>query len=480
MKNPIILWFRLDLRLSDNPALFNASLLDKPIIPIFILDDLDANERKLGKAAKWWLHKSLINLSSDLEKFGSRLLLFSGKALDILEELIISSNSDSVMWNRRYEPWAVARDILIKEKLSKNGLSIKSFKANLVYEPWNIKSKTGNPLKVFTPYKKALLNKGPLPEPIEIPKILPSPLIWPNGKNINDLELLDKFNWMEKFNVWDVGSDSAFKKLSSFKKNSLNSYGTKRDIPGEQGTSKLSPHLRFGEISPTQILNFINFDNTTKENNSLETYQSEIIWREFAHNLMWQFPEIHKKPIKKEFEDLNWDDNEELFLKWTKGLTGYPIVDAGMRELWSKGWMHNRVRMVTASFLTKHLLIPWQKGEEWFWDTLLDADAASNTASWQWVAGCGADAAPFFRIFNPIIQGEKFDPNGIYIRKYIPELKKIPNKFIHEPWKASDAILKNSDIRLGKTYPFPIIDHKFARERALNAYKNIRKEKDGN
>ena len=480
MKNPIILWFRLDLRLSDNPALFNASLLDKPIIPIFILDDLDANERKLGKAAKWWLHKSLINLSSDLEKFGSRLLLFSGKALDILEELIISSNSDSVMWNRRYEPWAVARDILIKEKLSKNGLSIKSFKANLVYEPWNIKSKTGNPLKVFTPYKKALLNKGPLPEPIEIPKILPSPLIWPNGKNINDLELLDKFNWMEKFNVWDVGSDSAFKKLSSFKKNSLNSYGTKRDIPGEQGTSKLSPHLRFGEISPTQILNFINFDNTTKENNSLETYQSEIIWREFAHNLMWQFPEIHKKPIKKEFEDLNWDDNEELFLKWTKGLTGYPIVDAGMRELWSKGWMHNRVRMVTASFLTKHLLIPWQKGEEWFWDTLLDADAASNTASWQWVAGCGADAAPFFRIFNPIIQGEKFDPNGIYIRKYIPELKKMPNKFIHEPWKASDAILKNSDIRLGKTYPFPIIDHKFARERALNAYKNIRKEKDGN
>jgi deoxyribodipyrimidine photo-lyase len=384
------------------------------------------------------------------------------------------------MWIRRYEPWAVARDILIKEKLSKNGLSIKSFKANLVYEPWNIKSKTGNPLKVFTPYKKALLNKGPLPEPIEIPKILPSPLIWPNGKNINDLELLDKFNWMEKFNVWDVGSDSAFKKLSSFKKNSLNSYGTKRDIPGEQGTSKLSPHLRFGEISPTQILNFINFDNTTKENNSLETYQSEIIWREFAHNLMWQFPEIHKKPIKKEFEDLNWDDNEELFLKWTKGLTGYPIVDAGMRELWSKGWMHNRVRMVTASFLTKHLLIPWQKGEEWFWDTLLDADAASNTASWQWVAGCGADAAPFFRIFNPIIQGEKFDPNGIYIRKYIPELKKMPNKFIHEPWKASDAILKNSDIRLGKTYPFPIIDHKFARERALNAYKNIRKEKDGN
>ena len=230
--------------------------------------------------------------------------------------------------------------------------------------------------------------------------------------------------------------------------------------------------MRFGEISPKEVLNSINH---IEENDGINVYKSEIIWREFSHNLLWYFPNIHNTPIKNEFEKFEWDNNDTNLIAWKKGLTGYPIVDAGMRELWATGWMHNRVRMIVASFLTKHLLLPWQLGEEWFWDTLLDADPASNTSGWQWVSGCGADAAPYFRIFNPIIQGEKFDPDGKYIKKFIPELNKLPKKFIHEPWKADSAILKNSDIKLGDTYPNPIVDHKFARERALNKYAELRK-----
>ncbi len=473
MKQKTILWFRVDLRLSDNPALKKAIDLNLPVIPVFIYDDEDAQSRSLGAASKWWLHKSLEYLSNELELVGSKLLIFRGKAEEVLQKLIDDTKAKNVLWNRRYEPWAVKRDKLIKEKFTAQSINVMSFNGSLLFEPWEIKSKIGKPLKVFTPFKRALLSKG-IPEPVNSKpsKLLP-PTEWPVSQSIDQLKLIENKSWSNKFhNYWEPGSNKAKKRLEIFKSDALHYYNINRDIPSIEGTSKLSPHLRFGEISPKEVLNSINH---IEENDGINVYKSEIIWREFSHNLLWYFPNIHNSPIKNEFEKFEWDSNEANLIAWKKGLTGYPIVDAGMRELWATGWMHNRVRMIVASFLTKHLLLPWQLGEEWFWDTLLDADPASNTSGWQWVSGCGADAAPYFRIFNPIIQGEKFDPDGKYIKRFIPELNKLPKKFIHEPWKADSAILKNSDIKLGDTYPNPIVDHKFARERALNKYAELRK-----
>ncbi|MFL2813241.1 MAG: cryptochrome/photolyase family protein [Candidatus Puniceispirillales bacterium] len=472
MTNPSILWFRVDLRLSDNPAFQKAIELGKPIIPIYILDDDDANNRKLGDASKWWLHNSLKSIYSELEKVGSKILFFKGNAEDVIKKIIEETNADTVLWNRRYEPWAVKRDKSIKENLILKSKNVFSFNGSLLYEPWEIKSKIGNPLKVFTPFKRALLNKGVIFNVSKSPNTILSPSLWPSSLDIDDLDLVKNKLWTDKFaNSWVPGSKTAKAKLISFKENNIHDYNKDRDIPSVLGTSKLSPHLRFGEISPKEI--FIAM-NDLEENDGVLTYKSEIIWREFAHNLLWYFPDIHEKPIKNEFSKFMWDNSQSNFDLWTKGMTGYPIVDAGMRELWSTGWMHNRIRMVTASFLTKHLLLPWQMGEKWFWNTLLDADPASNTSGWQWVSGSGADAAPYFRIFNPIIQGQKFDPEGEYVKKFIPELKDLPSKFIHEPWKADSALLKKSDIKLGETYPLPIVDHKFARERALNKYAEIR------
>ena len=472
MTNPSILWFRVDLRLSDNPAFQKAIELGKPIIPIYILDDDDANNRKLGVASKWWLHNSLQSIHSELEKIGSKILFFKGNAEDVIKKIIDETDADTILWNRRYEPWAVKRDKSIKENLISQSKNVFSFNGSLLYEPWEIKSKIGNPLKVFTPFKRALLNKGDVFEVSKSPNTIQSPSLWPSSLNIDDLDLVKNKSSTNKFaNSWKPGSKTAKAKLISFKKNNIHNYNKDRDIPSVLGTSKLSPHLRFGEISPKEI--FIAM-NDLEENDGVLTYKSEIIWREFAHNLLWYFPDIHEKPIKNEFSKFTWDKSQSNFDLWTKGMTGYPIVDAGMRELWSTGWMHNRIRMVTASFLTKHLLLPWQMGEKWFWNTLLDADPASNTSGWQWVSGSGADAAPYFRIFNPIIQGQKFDPKGEYVKKFIPELKNLPSKFIHEPWKADSALLKKSDIKLGETYPLPIVDHKFARERALKKYEEIR------
>ena len=475
MKTSILLWFRIDLRLSDNPALQNAINLNRPIIPIYIHDDEDASQRKLGEASKWWLFHSLKNLSLELNGIGSRLLYFSGKAEKNIQKIINETNSDTVMWNRRYEPWAIKRDALIKEKLNNQGIKVASFNSNLLFEPWKIKSKIGNPLKVFTPFKNALLSKNLNSKIIKEPKNILSPKSWPTSLNLYDLKLLDKNNWSDKFDkIWKPGNKEAKLKLDLFIKNRISNYDNNRNIPGLEGTSKLSPHLRFGEISPKEIFETIHFNVAKHHLKSIETFKSEIIWREFAHNLLWLFPKIHNKSIKKKFENFKWNYNKKNFDLWTKGLTGYPIVDAGMRELWSTGWMHNRVRMIAASFLTKHLLLPWQLGETWFWNTLIDADPASNPSGWQWVAGCGADAAPYFRIFNPILQGQKFDPKGIYIKKFLPELKTLSPKFIHEPWKADSAILKNSDINLGETYPLPIVDHQFSRKRALKQYADIK------
>jgi len=472
MKNPSILWFRVDLRLSDNPALQKALELGNPILPIYILDDEDAENRKLGDASKWWLHSSLNKLSLELEKIGSKLLFFRGKAESIIEKLAIETKAENILWNRRYEPWAVKRDKIIKKNLLQLSKQVFSFNGSLLYEPWEVKSKTGNPLKVFTPYKNAILNKGIDFKITNSPKTIPFQGKWPSCLTLDDLKLINNKPWSKKFyEFWEPGTETALKKVNAFKENSINSYNSDRNIPSLSGTSKLSPHLRFGEISPKQIIMAI---SDLEENDDVMTYKSEIIWREFSHNLLWYYPEIDTKPIKNDFLKFKWNNDENNFKLWTEGKTGYPIVDAGMRELWLTGWMHNRVRMITASFLTKHLLLPWQMGEKWFWNTLLDADPASNTSGWQWVSGCGADAAPYFRIFNPTIQSQKFDPEGKYIKRFLPELKNLSTKFIHEPWNADSAILKNSDIKLGETYPMPIIDHKFARERALDSYAGIK------
>ena len=444
MTNPSILWFRVDLRLSDNPAFQKAIELGKPIIPIYILDDDDANNRKLGDASKWWLHNSLKSIHSELEKVGSKILFFKGNAEGVIKKIIEETNADTVLWNRRYEPWAVKRDKSIKENLILNSKNVFSFNGSLLYEPWEIKSKIGNPLKVFTPFKRALLNKGVVFNISKSPDTIQSPSLWPSSLDIDDLDLVKNKLWTDKFaNSWEPGSKTAKAKLISFKENNIHDYNKDRDIPSVLGTSKLSPHLRFGEISPKEI--FIAM-NDLEENDGVLTYKSEIIWREFAHNLLWYFPDIHEKPIKNEFSKFIWDESQSNFDLWTKGMTGYPIVDAGMRELNATGFMHNRVRMITAGFLCKHLLIDWRWGEAYFAKKLFDYELSSNIGNWQWAAGTGVDSAPYFRIFNPTTQATKFDKELKYINKWVKNLNEMD-------------------------YPKPIVDHKFARQRCLETYK---------
>ena len=473
MKNPpVILWFRNDLRLIDNPALYNASKIsieeNRKIICLYIFENYANFSSNYGSASKWWLHGSLKNLDDELttlneEQISSSLNFFQGDPRNIIIDLCKKYKSDNVFWNRRYEPEHVKRDKEIKLQLKKNNIVVKTYFGSVLIEPWNVLGKQRQRLKVFTPYKNSLINNHSIQKPISKPNKL-SLLKIKESLTLNNLQLINE-NWMKKFDyVWNVGEKFALEKLDKFINNNVDSYHLNRDMLATDGTSKLSPHINFGEISPRYIWHKIVTEDFLKISEGKKIFLSEIIWREFAINLMLLYPNLSSQNMKPSFENFNWIKDEMNFKKWTSGKTGYPVVDAAMKQLWNIGWMHNRARMIVASFLTKHLLIPWQWGADWFHHTLLDASLASNYASWQWVAGCGADAAPYFRIFNPETQAIKFDPEGKFIKKHLPIFRQLDKKLCHNP--------NQSDLDLN--YPKPIVDHQYARTRALKTLSESR------
>ena len=478
--SPILVWFRRDLRLADHAALTAAVTSGRPVLPVFIWAPEEEGKWAPGGASRWWLHHSLLALSKELESKGSRLLIRKGASASVLRDLVEETGAEAVYWSRLYDPLLIERDKAIKASLTSDGLEVKSFNSALLHEPWTIRNKTGNPFQVFTPFWKNCLAQGEPSEPLPAPASIPSPQKWPATASVESLELLPRIKWDTAFyKEWKPGEAGAREQLDQFRAGVMATYKEARDIPGVVGTSRLSPHLHFGEISPRQIWSAVQENLAIDTRDGLvrgaEHFLREVGWREFAYHLLYHFPHTTDRALRPEFNDFPWLQDERQLKAWQKGQTGYPIVDAGLRELWTTGWMHNRVRMIVASFLVKDQLLSWQDGAAWFWDTLVDADLASNTLGWQWTAGCGADAAPYFRIFNPILQGLKFDPEGTYVRRWVPELARMPNELLHKPWEAGPLILKAADVELGKTYPHPVVDHGEARDRALAALSTIKK-----
>ncbi len=476
---PVIVWFRQDLRLADNPALCAAAEAGAPVLPVYVLDDETPGEWAMGGASRWWLHKSLESFAASLKDLGAPLLLRKGNAAEIILRLAEETGAKAVYWNRCYEPFAIERDTALKADLKGNGIEAESFNAALLYEPWTVQTKSGDPYKVFSPFWRSCMRDHAAPEwPVDAPAKLEGFKDAPSGDKLSDWNLLPtKPDWAGGLrDAWTPGEDGARARLDRFFREAADAYKDTRDLPGTEGTTGLSPHLHFGEIGPRQVYwaARAHADKSGTSNKSIDKFVAELGWREFSHHLLFHFPHIPTENFQDKFDGFPWRDDAESLEAWQRGETGYPMVDAGMRELWHTGWMHNRVRMIVASFLVKHLLIHWREGEAWFWDTLVDADLANNSASWQWVAGSGADAAPYFRIFNPITQGEKFDPDGVYIRRWILELAKLDTKHIHAPWKAPQDALEKAGVTLGKTYPEPIVDHGDARERALSGFDEIK------
>ncbi len=476
-----ILWFRQDLRLQDNPALQAAVARGEPIVPVFIFDEAGEGRWPAGGASRWWLHHSLVALDASLREHGSRLVIARGESEVILRHLIAQTGAGAVYWNRRYEPAAIARDANIKMKLAAAGVEAKSFNAALLHEPHTIANKAGGPYQVFTPFWRHCLTLA-VAAPLKLGAgKLAAPAAWPSSLATQALGLLPRLAWDAGFAAtWTPGEAGATKRLRAFVTRAMTAYSDRRNVPGIAGTSELSAYLHFGEVSPRQIWAAV--QGASKDSGvfppskGAAVFLNEIGWREFAHHLLFHFPRTPEQPLREEFGRFPWasDPGNKKLRAWQRGRTGYPIVDAGMRQLWHTGWMHNRVRMIVASFLVKHLRLPWTLGAAWFWDTLVDADLASNTLGWQWSAGCGADAAPYFRVFAPVLQGEKFDPDGAYVRRWVPELAKLPAENIHAPWAAPLHVLAEAGLTLGENYPHPIVDHASARNEALAAFKALR------
>ncbi len=446
-----IVWFRQDLRLRDNPALTAATKRPGPIIPLYIWSPEDEGDWPLGAASRWWLHHSLKSLDTSLRKIGSRLILAQGRSVTVLQRLARQSEATAVYWNRRYEPAARECSTAVKQTLRNHGIEAESFNSALLTEPHDLLNQSGEPYRVYTPYMRRVLHELDPQKPLTAPSRLAGPRSWPDNVRLDDLRLMPNIPWyitMDK--VWQPGEAGALKRLTWFLKHALSDYGEARNRPAERGTSGLSPHLHFGEIGPRQIWHALGPAGRSSQ------YLREIVWREFAHHLLYHFPHTTTKPLRLEFARFPWKRNAKFLRAWQRGHTGVPMVDAGMRQLWATGVMHNRVRMIVASFLVKNLLQSWQDGARWFWDTLVDADLAANTMNWQWVAGSGADAAPYFRIFNPQTQGERFDPEGAYVRKWVPEHAQEKSRSIHAP------------------SPDAIVDIAKSREAALDAYKTMR------
>jgi deoxyribodipyrimidine photo-lyase len=463
-QSPVILWFRNDLRLADNPALDAALASGRKILCVYIHDEQSAGLRPAGGASRWRLDLALRALSESLARLGGELFFLRGDADDLIPRLAETSGAPKILWNRRYGGGEIAQDTRLKALLRGQGREVSSFNGSLLAEPWEVTTKTGGSFKVFTPFWRALREKlqrtAPLPAPSKIPQAL-WPEDGPRRVKLDDLSLAPKNpDWARDFPDPAAGENGAQQRLERFLAEELDAYAMQRDRIDMSATSGLSAHLHFGEISPRQIY------AEAADQPGADKFLSELGWREFSTHLLYAHPDLASRNFNPRFDSFDWRRDEAALRAWQKGQTGYPLVDAGMRELWQTGSMHNRARMVCASFLTKHLLIDWREGEAWFWDTLIDADEANNAASWQWVAGCGADAAPYFRIFNPVLQGEKFDPDGAYVRRFCPEISALPTKYIHRPWTAPAAVRTKAI----NAYPVPIVDHDFARRRALAAF----------
>ncbi|NVK18412.1 MAG: deoxyribodipyrimidine photo-lyase [Methylocystaceae bacterium] len=453
-QKPVIVWFRQDLRTTDNPALFEAAK-SGAIVPIYILDDENAGDKKMGRASRVWLHHSLNALNKNLN---GTLQVYQGNPLDILKEL----DPREIHWNRCYEPWRILRDKEIKSFFQDKGVSVTSHKASLLWEPWEVSKKDGTPYKVFTPfYRKGCLSLSEPRDELD-PVVIEAEKTASNSFNF----IPDHHNWTKTITQgWEISQEGAMVCLDDFLEEGLKHYKQGRDFPALNAVSRLSPYLHFGQISPQQVWHKARFFAKAHGlDQQVDHFCSELAWREFSYSLLYYNPDLAEKNLNPKFNPFDWRTDDNAFKAWTQGQTGYPLIDAGMRELWQTGYMHNRVRMVVASFLVKNLMIDWRLGEKWFWDCLFDADQANNAASWQWVAGCGADAAPYFRIFNPVTQSQKFDPDGDYILKYVPELKGLSKKHMHEPWLSAIP---------PKNYPAPIVELKASRERALTAYKDL-------
>jgi deoxyribodipyrimidine photo-lyase len=474
--SPVIFWFREDLRLQDNPGLRAAVDSGQPVICLYILEEQFEPSQSMGDAALWWLHHSLSQLEASVSAAGGSLVLRRGDARKILPTVQQETGASAVYWNRRYGPAQIDTDKQLKSELQAV-CDVHSFNGRLLFEPWAIQNKTGQPYRVFTPMWKEM-QKHTVRDLITGIRKIHGATHKLASDNLDDWGLLPtKPNWAAAFpDTWSPGEDGAHERLKDFLDGAVASYKDDRNRPDMENTSRLSPHLQMGEISPVQIWHQTQqkmAEGGVPENQAM-VFLSEIAWREFSYSLLFHNPDMLREELNPKFKAFPWTQDNAKLTAWQKGQTGYPIVDAGMRQLWQTGWMHNRVRMIVGSFLVKHLLLDWRDGMAWFWDTLVDADIASNAASWQWIAGCGADAAPYFRIFNPMTQGENFDPDGTYIRTYVQELKDVPAKYIHQPWEAPENVLKESGVTIGDTYPKPIVDHGIARARALDAYEKTK------
>jgi deoxyribodipyrimidine photo-lyase len=475
-----LLWFRQDLRVADNPALNHAIEFGAPIVPVFIFAPEEEGAWRPGGASQWWLHHSLSRLDADLRRLGSRLIVRrADNSLEALEELARDSDATQVLWNRRYEPASVERDRRIKSALSETGLNPRSFNGALLHEPWEVKSRSNQPFQVFSAFWRHCLSLPDPQPPLVPPAALIPPSRWPASLDLEALNLLPSINWSDGIAAtWAPGSDGAQAALRQFLKDAVEDYETARDRPAIPGTSRLSPHLHFGEISPREVWHSVRGAALARGRHLSwrdSQFVTELGWREFAHHSIYHYPSLPEEPWNARFKGFPWQDNPVALRAWQRGMTGYPIVDAGMRQLWNSGWMHNRVRMIAASFLVKDLMINWTEGARWFWDTLVDADLANNSLGWQWVAGCGADAAPYFRIFNPVLQATRFDPDGTYVRDWVPELAHMPREWIHQPWAAPTDVLNQAGVRLGIEYPRRLVDHDKARLTALSALAALKK-----
>jgi len=511
-KPPVIVWLRHDLRLEDNPALTAAESTGRQALLVYIhvpeiqIAEIQQAEIQVaefqiagiqiagnqkagvsdtrqawtaGAASNWWLHHSLIAFNKSLRTVGNRLRVFSGDAKTVLKSIVDETGADSLLWNRRYEPDSIAIDSDIKSYFTELNLRVTSYPGNYCHEPWQVCREGNHPYRVFSAYWRASLKHDTLPLSKNIQNLTAKKTKLSGEVPVKSLKLLPVQNWDSKFkDYWKPGEVTAQLLLEELLSKKIDEYDTARDVPAIEGTSRLSPHLAFGEISPRQITAVIKahlHSGKLQANDNIESFLREIGWREFATHLLYHFPATTTEPLDSRFEKFPWQEVEPATLQhWQQGKTGIPLVDAGMRQLWQTGWMHNRVRMVVGSLLIKNIGYHWLEGARWFWDTLVDADLASNTMGWQWVAGSGADAAPYFRVFNPVRQGERFDPEGCYVKHWVPELRSLPRKYIHAPWTAPTDILIEANIELGKTYPEPIVDLASSRKDALARFDNIK------
>lgn len=467
-----IVWFRQDLRLQDNPALTRAAAAGT-VLPVYILDDENAADWAMGGASRWWLHHSLLSLNRSLQ---GRLLVVRGNALKLLPRLARQHQARAVFWNRCYEPWRQRRDALIKQALQQDGIQVDSSNGSLLWEPWEVLKPDRTPYRVFTPYYRNGCLAAPTPAlPLPVPPSLRLAQASATG-DIDSLSLLPRIKWYETMaQHWQPGESAAAAMLNRFLLQGLHNYRDGRDFPGLATVSRLSPFLHHGEISPRQVWHAsLRAAVGTPLEYQMEHFQRELVWREFSYYLLYHSPSITEQNLQPKFDRFPWRQDAESLTRWQHGLTGYPIVDAGMRELWQTGYMHNRVRMIVASFLVKNLMIHWRAGQRWFWDCLVDADLANNSASWQWVAGSGADAAPYFRIFNPVTQGMKFDASGNYVRRFVPEIAALPDRYLHDPGRCPDAVLAAAGIKLDRDYPNPVVDLASSRQRALTAFAALK------